>query len=455
MRLRRLLTRAAPLAGLALLVVAVHAVVVLAIGDVPTADQAALLAASMVAAGATALLYVPVRARLRATAARRLLGAGGLAGDVLRSFGSRLADPLPLEELLLQLAESLRRTLALESAEVWTGAGGILERAASDPDLGTCSMVLSAEEETVVARAGVCGATWAATWTPALVDGHGDAPVRVLPATHAGELLGLLVVRRPHGAEPFTEADDDALLALARQIGLALHNVRLGSALRASLDELQRQADELRASRARVVAAADAERRRIERDLHDGAQQQLYALAINVRLARELAESDPPGASAVLAELSTDLEQALEQFRDLARGIYPTVLVDRGLAEGLRAAAARARMPTRLDVRVGRRYPAELEATVYFCCLEALQNAARHAGEGARATVRIWEDGGRLHFEVVDDGVGFEPADGLAGAGLANLGDRVGALGGRPALRSAPGAGTTVGGWVPLQPSSS
>ena len=455
MRLRRLLAAAAPLVGLALLVAAVHLIVVLGIGNVPTADQTALLVASAAAAAATALLYVPVRARLRAAATRRLLGDRGLAGDVLRSFGSRLADPLPLEELLLQLAESLRRTLALESAEVWTGAGGILERAASDPDLGPGSIVLSAEEQVVVARAGVCGSAWAATWTPALADGRDDAPLRVAPARHAGELLGLLVARRPHGAEPFAGADDDALLALARQIGLALHNVRLGSALRASLDELQRQADELRASRARVVAAADAERRRIERDLHDGAQQQLYALAVNVRLARELAESDPPAARSVLEELSIDLERAFEQFRDLARGIYPTVLVDRGLPEGLRAAAARAQMPTRLDVRVRRRYSADLEATVYFCCLEALQNAARHAGAGARATVRLWEDDGRLHFEVVDDGVGFDPADGHRGAGLANLGDRVGALGGRPALRSAPGAGTTISGWVPLQPSSS
>jgi signal transduction histidine kinase len=451
---RRLLVHAVPLIGLALLVLVVHLVVVLGIGNVPTAGQADLLAASIAAAAATALLYLPLHARLRAAATRRLLGDRGSPGDILRSFGSRLTRPLPLEELLLQLAESLRRTLSLDSAEVWTGSSGVLERAASDPDAGQQSMILNDEEESIVARAGVGGRAWAATWLPALA-GDDDAELRVAPATHAGELVGLVVARRPRGAAPFAEADDDALLALARQIGLALHNAQLGSALQASLDELQRQADELRASRARVVVAADAERRRIERDLHDGAQQQLYTLAVNVRLARELAESDPSGARAVLEELSTDLEHAFEQFRDLARGIYPTVLVDRGLAEGLRAAASRARMPTRLDVRVRRRYPADVEATVYFCCLEALQNAARHAGDGARATVRIWEDDRRLHFEVADDGVGFDLADGRRGAGLANLGDRVGALGGRPAVRSAPGAGTTVGGWVPLQSSSS
>jgi signal transduction histidine kinase len=384
-----------------------------------------------------------------------VLGYRVSPSDVLRAFGSRLTHPLPLEELLLQLTESLRRTLALESAEVWTGSGGILERAVSDPDLGPRSMILSDEEKAIVARAGVCGPAWAATWLPALADADQDAELRIAPATHAGELLGLLVVRRPPGGAPFADADGDVLLALARQIGLALHDVRLGSALQASLDELQRQADELRASRARVVAAGDAERRRIERDLHDGAQQQLYTLALNVRLARELAVSDPPRAHVVLEELSADIEHAFAEFRDLARGIYPTVLVDRGLPQGLRAAASRVQMPTRLDVRTARRYRADVEATVYFCCLEALQNAARHAGAGARATVRIWEQDGRLRFEVADDGVGFDPAAGSGGAGLANLGDRLGALGGRPAVRSAPGAGTTVSGWVPLQSPSS
>jgi signal transduction histidine kinase len=453
MRARRLLVRAAPLAGLTLLVAGAHAVVVLGLGDVPTSGQAALLAASMAAAAATALLYVPVRARMRAAASRRLLGDRAAPDEVLRAFGSRLARPLPLDELLLQLAESLRRTLTLTSAEVWTCSGGVLERTASDPDLAAATIVLEDAEEAVVARAGVCGPAWAATWLPALAE-DGDADLRIAPATHAGELLGLLVVRRPGGAGPFAPRDADMLLALARQIGLALHDARLGSALRASLDALHRQADDLRASRARVVATADAERRRIERDLHDGAQQQLYALAVNVRLAGELALSDPAGARAVIDGLSADVEDVFRQFRDLARGIYPTVLVDRGLPDGLRAAASRARMATRLDVAVRRRYPAEVESTVYFCCLEALQNAARHAGDGARATVRLWEQEGRLHFEVADDGAGFDPARNGHGAGLANVGDRLGALGGRPSVRSAPGAGTTVGGWVPVQPPS-
>jgi signal transduction histidine kinase len=231
------------------------------------------------------------------------------------------------------------------------------------------------------------------------------------------------------------------LASLARQVGLALHNVRLGSELESSLGELQRQAEELRASRARVVAAADEERRRIERDLHDGAQQHLVSVAVNLRLARELTGSDP---------LAVEVQDALSEFRDLAHGIYPPVLLDRGLGEGLRAALTRAPVRGRLEAEAIRRYSPDVEATVYFCCLEALQNAGKHAGDGARATVRLWETGDGLHFEVADDGAGFDLRTHPQGAGLTNMNDRLGALGGRLSVRSTPGTGTRVAGSVPL-----
>jgi len=259
------------------------------------------------------------------------------------------------------------------------------------------------------------------------------------------------VVERASGGQPFSADDDRALAALARQLGLALNNVRLGSALEASLDELRRQAEELRESRARVVAAADAERRRIERDLHDGAQQHLIALAVNLRLARELSRSDPAAAQSLLDELTSDVKDALERFRELAHGIYPPILEDRGLADGLRAAAARGPIRARVEtVSVIERHSREVEATVYFCCLEALQNAGKHAGDGARAIVRLWEDVDSLRFEVIDDGIGFDPASRPRGSGLTNIEDRLGALGGRLAVRSSPGAGTTIAGVVPL-----
>jgi signal transduction histidine kinase len=400
----------------------------------------------MVAAAVTALVYAPLSRRLRALGGRLGGRRRGSPSEVLRGFGSRMERALPLDELLLQLCESLRATLAVDAAEVWTGSGGVLERAASDPDAGPGRVVLQPAEVTALARAGAPGAGWLRLWLPQLLRGREDAPLRVAPITHSTELLGLILVER----EDLPEGDAQVIAALARQVGLALHNVRLGSALEASHEELQRQADELRASRARVVAAADAERRRIERDLHDGAQQHLVALAVNLRLARELADSDPGQARAVLDELAGDVTDALEEFRDLAHGIYPPLLVARGLREGLRTAVARAPLAARLEAGDLGRYPPEVEATVYFCCLEALQNAGKHAGGGARATIRLWEEPDGLRFEVADDGAGFDVAAHPAGAGLTNMSDRLGALGGRLSVSSRPGGGTQVGGSVPL-----
>jgi signal transduction histidine kinase len=448
-RLELLIAPAIQLAGLAGLVLAVYLIVVIGIGRTPTADQRTLLGFSMAAAAVTALLYLPLRGRLARLAARVAGDKRDSPGEVLRALGSRLTSALPLDELLLQLAESLRRTLTLDAAEVWTGSGGLLERSASDPEAGRASLILTPAEEAVVARAGVPGPAWLRMWLPGLRAGREAASLRAAPITHSGELLGLIVVERQPDV-PFSDEEEQVLAALARQVGLALHNVRLGSALEASLDELQMQADELRASRARVVAAADAERRRIERDLHDGAQQHLVALAVNLRLARELAASDPVGARGVLEQLADDVHEALEGIRDLAHGIYPQLLIDRGLSEALRAALSRAPVRARLETATIGRYRPEVEATVYFCCLEALQNVGKHAGPDARATVRVWEEQGGLCFEVADNGAGFDPHTEPQGSGLTNMSDRLGALGGRLSLVSAAGDGTRVAGAVPL-----
>jgi signal transduction histidine kinase len=436
---RRLIAEAAALAAL---VAAVFAVVVLGLGRVPTAGERTVLALSMVAAAVVALLYVPVRRRLSTFAAR---GRRGSPDEVLRAFGQRITRPLPLDELLLQVAESLRDTLGLGAAEVWTGSGGVLERVASDPDAGGASLILTPAEQAVVVGAGVRGEAWLRLWLPQVLEGRGGTEVRATPITRAGELLGLLVVE----GGSVTEDAEQVLVALARQVGRALHNVRLGSALEASYDELRRQADELRESRARVVAAADAERRRIERDLHDGAQQHLVALAVNLRLARELADTDPAQSRAVLEGLVGDVQDALQEFRDLAHGIYPPLLVERGLGEGLRAAASRAPVPVRLELERLGRYPPEVETTVYFCCLEALQNVGKHAGAGAGATVRVWEDEDGVLFEVADDGAGFDLGGQPRGNGLENMSDRLGALGGRLSLASS-SDGTRVAGAVPF-----
>jgi signal transduction histidine kinase len=210
------------------------------------------------------------------------------------------------------------------------------------------------------------------------------------------------------------------------------------------------QTDELRASRSRVVSAADAERRRIERDLHDGAQQHLIGLAVHLRLARDLADSEPEKTREMLAALGDDVQETLEQVRDLAHGIYPPLLQDRGLGEALAAAAGRATIPTRVDAAHTGRYDPVVEATVYFCCLEALQNAAKHAGDGASAVVTVREVDGELLFEVVDDGAGFDASGARGGVGLTNMRDRVGAVGGTVRLESTVGRGTTLVGLIPL-----
>ncbi|MDE3085501.1 MAG: hypothetical protein KGJ77_01940 [Acidobacteriota bacterium] len=454
-RIDRILTHTVSLAGLTGVVVAVYLVIVVGLGRTPTHAERSLLALSMAAAAVSALVYGPARDRLAQYANRVVYGEREAPDAVLRTFGSRLSRAVPMDELLLQVAESLRKTLALSVAEVWTGTGGHLERTVSVPDRPTARLVLGPEEESVVSRAGVTGNAWLEVWMPGLVVGRQLSLVRVAPTTHSGRVLGLIVVVRPPGGDQFTDDDDTMLTELARQVGLALHNVELDSALQESLDEVRRQAEELRASRARIVAASDAARRQIERNLHDGAQQHLVALAVNVRLARKLVESDPGASADMLDQLGQSLQDAVTELRALAHGIYPPLLVDRGIEEALRSAAGRAALPTTVEAEGLERFTPEQEAAVYFCCMEALQNAGKHAGEGATAAVRVWRDERGLCFEVRDTGVGFDTAGTKGhGAGFVNMSDRVGAIGGTVRVRSALGEGTAVSGRIPLEPVS-
>ena len=355
-----------------------------------------------------------------------------------------------MDELLLQVAESLRGTLSLETVEIWTGSGGRLDRTVSVPDAPAAHLFLGPEEEALVRRAGVSGAAWARVWLPELVATRGDVALRVASIAHSGRLLGLILAVRPPGGEPFTEEEEQMLTELGRQLALALHNVHLDSALRASMDELEHRAQELQASRARIVAASDDARRRVERDLHDGAQQHLIGLLANLRLALQVGKADPQAANEMLEELGRGLQAAVQELRALAHGIYPPVLVQRGLRAALAGLSNGSAIELCADD--GRRYPAEIEAAVYFCCVEASQNARKYAGLGARTTIRVWEEAGALQFEVSDDGVGFDPSEYRApGAGFVNMSDRLGAIGGRLAVRSAPGRGTRVSGRILLQ----
>ena len=445
----RLLLHTISFAGLVLLVSAVYVAIVLGLGRVPQEEERTLLVLSIIAAGAAALLYVPTRERLQRFATRFVYGERQAPDEVIRTFGSRMSRSLPLDELLLQMAESLRKTLQLDVAEVWTGSGGTLERSVSDPSRPPARITLGPSEMTVVARAGITGPAWLKVWLPALL-GPEEEHLRVAPITNAGELLGLIAVRRRGERSAFEEEEERIITELARQVGLALRNVRLDSALQASLEEVRQQAAELQASRARIVAAADAERRKIERNLHDGAQQRLVALAVNLRLARQIAASAPGDANAMFDQLGTEIQETLEELRALAHGIYPPLLADRGLAEALKAAAGRSPIRTTVTADGLSRYPAEIEAAIYFCCLEALQNVGKYAGEGATAQIRIHVEAGALLFEVNDNGAGFDVATARAGAGFTNMNDRVGAIGGSLRVESAPGKGTKVSGTVPI-----
>jgi signal transduction histidine kinase len=440
-------------AGSSAVIAVIYLVIVLGLGERPgdSADRE-ILGLSMLAAAVAAIGYLPVRGRLVASATRFVYGTREAPGEALRTFGSRMTRAVAMDELLLQLAESLRKTMDLTCAEIYTGAGDVLERVVSVPDTGGKSIVLTDRERPIVARAGVSGSAWASVWLPSLLDGREQAQLRVAPISHAGELLGLIVVERAARADAFTDEDDRMLTEMARQAGLAFHNVQLDSALQTTLDALRKQADELRESRARIVASGDAERRRVERDLHDGAQQHLVALAINIRLARDIVADDPAGADEMLGQLADDVQLTIKELRDLAHGIYPPLLADSGLGDALSAAASR--NPLRVQVTVADevgRYPEEVEAAIYFSCLEALQNAAKHATD-ATVELRLWTESGGLLFSVADDGPGFDPAAARRGHGFVNMADRLGAIGGTVRWDSRPGHGATITGSVPLVP---
>jgi signal transduction histidine kinase len=259
----------------------------------------------------------------------------------------------------------------------------------------------------------------------------GDA---AFPVTHREELLGAISVRMPRG-EPLTQAGERLISEVASQAGLVLSNARL--------------IEELRASRHRLVAAQDEERRRIERNIHDGAQQQLVALAVKLRLAESLVGSDDERARVMLDELQAETSTVVQDLRDLARGIYPPLLAERGLPAALEAQARKAAVPTTVEADGIGRFPQQVESAVYFSVLEALQNVAKYA-RATSAHIGLAADRQSLVFSITDDGKGFDPAERGYGTGLQGMADRLDAVGGRLEIRSAPRVGTTVSGSIPL-----
>jgi signal transduction histidine kinase len=255
-----------------------------------------------------------------------------------------------------------------------------------------------------------------------------------VPVRYQGELLGALSVTKAPG-EALTSADTKLLADVASQAGLVLRNVGL--------------IEELRASRQRLVAAQDEERRKIERNLHDGVQQQLVALNVQAGLLARVSGGDASKVVEMAEQLQTRASEALDDLRDLARGIYPPLLADKGLGAALEAQARRAALPVVIDTDGVGRYDQPIEAAVYFCTLEALNNIAKYA-EASSATVSLEQRDGHLSFTVTDDGTGFDTSATSYGTGLQGMADRLDAMGGTLHVTSAPGAGTTVSGSLPL-----
>ncbi len=260
---------------------------------------------------------------------------------------------------------------------------------------------------------------------------------RVFEVEHQGERLGSLrVTSSPR--EPLTPAGERLVQAVAGQAGLILRNAGL--------------VEDLRASRQRLVAAADQARRDLERDLHDGAQQQIVALTAKLRLARNQLARDPAIAGQTLAEAQAEAKQTLQDLRELARGIHPSVLSDQGILAAVKSRITRLPIGVRLTAGpelAGARYPDEIEGAAYFLVCEALVNVVKHA-HASQAQVLLSDDGARLRVEITDDGAGFDPAD-AAGSGLTGLADRIEAVGGSLSIRSCPGAGTVLAGELPVR----
>jgi signal transduction histidine kinase len=357
-----------------------------------------------------AVTFNPVRRAAASIADRVAYGRRASSYEILAGFSRRMAEAYASDDVLARMASILANGTGARSATVWLRIGGALRPEATAGEPATLGPVAIDRDE-----------------LPEL-DGE-SAEVR-----HDGELLGALSVVMPPN-DPIDPARRALVADLASQAGLVLRNVRL--------------IEELRGSRQRLVAAQDQERRRIERNIHDGAQQQLVALAVKLRLADSLVGRDDAKAHELLARLQDEAQETLDDLRDLARGIYPPLLADKGLVAAVEAQARKSPLPVAVEAEDVGRAGQDVEAAAYFCVLEALQNAAKYANASA-VTVRLARENGSLSFSVGDDGVGFDPTATPAGSGLTNMRDRLEALGGSVDVRSGPGGGTRVSGHIPI-----
>ncbi|MEZ0235214.1 MAG: sensor histidine kinase [Actinomycetota bacterium] len=368
---------------------------------------------TLLLAGVLAAAFLWLRPRAARLADRLVYGRRATPYEVLSQFSERLGGTYSTDDVLPRMAQLVADATGARRADVWSFAAGELRPESRWP-ADVASPAPRPVDEDALGTA----------------DGEHLTEVR-----HQGELLGAITLE-PSPEDPMVPTKEALVRDLAAQAGLVLRNVRL--------------IGDLRASRQRLVKAQDEERRRLERNIHDGVQQQLVALQVQLRLARTMLDREPAKAGELLDALAVRSTETLDELRDLARGIYPPLLADQGLAAALEAQARKAAIAVSVEPDGIGRYAQEIEATVYFCVLEALNNVAKYA-EASHTIVSLSQTETGLSFSVADDGRGFDPRAADAGSGLQGMADRVEAIGGSIRLQSSPGAGTSVSGSVPTE----
>jgi signal transduction histidine kinase len=401
---------------LVVLLTIVSLLVLIAAGGIvvgPLSDSPGIALLAGIGVGA---LTWPLLRLSRRIADRLVYGRRATPYEVLTQFSDRMAESYATDDVLPRMASILGAGTGAKSVTIWLLVGDQLRPATTWIESGRRgSDPLPAEPAP----------------TAELAELTGD----VFVVRHQGEQLGAITATM-HANDPMDPTKEKLIRELAGQAGLVLRNVRL--------------IEELRASRRRLVAAQDAERRRLERNIHDGAQQQLVALQVKQRLVQGMIERQPAKALELMTQLQVDTTEALDDLRDLARGIYPPLLADQGLSAALESQARKSPVPVTVETDGVERYTQDVEAAIYFCALEALNNLAKYAN-ASRARVALSQTNGTLTFAVADDGVGFAVGERTSsGTGLQGMADRLDAIGGALEIRSAPGEGTTVVGRVPV-----
>ena len=411
-------------AALAAAVIAVYVTVVLGGGLLLHQTRSPHLGLSVLATIVVAAGFEPARVRLERCAGRLLHRAGRAPYEVLARFSQQFASARSPEQVTDEMARVLAEGTAAQWAQVWLLVRGQLTLVATHP-------------------AGADRQAPAPTMDMAPETEPGVRSVRV---GQAGHVLGLLRIKE-HPSRALTSVGERLFAGLASQAGMVLRSAQLQAELTARLAELSEKERQLRQYREKLVASQELERRRLERDLHDGAQQQLVALTINLRLAKALLPTAPEQAAQLLRDQAAAADNAIDTLSLLAGGVHPRALTDGGLGVALTAAAAVCPIPVELQVTDVGRFPPALEAAVYFCALEALQNVAKHSG-ATSVCLALCESDGDLVLRVSDNGGGVFTESG-SGTGLDSMRERVASVGGTLAVVPRPGEGTTVVASIP------